>query len=221
MKAGIEHRVPLSARAFEIIERMAETRSGDFVFPGQRRGRPLGHTSLRRLCSGTETVHGFRSSFRDWCGEETSYPREICRTSACACDRIGRRASLQARRCAGEAARAYGSMGGILRAGRGRECDPDHSGRKLNSRTAGIGRPADKPSRITWFPCVPLMHADAREMNDKRSDVITIRHSKGEETVFEKPGAICDRARTRINTVLGDFAPMICQKVCFRRRGKS
>jgi integrase len=77
MKAGIEHRIPLSARAMEIIERMAETRSGDFVFPGQRRGQPLGHTSLRRICAGAGTVHGFRSSFRDWAGEETSFPREI------------------------------------------------------------------------------------------------------------------------------------------------
>ena len=85
-KMAIEHRVPLSARAIEIIERMAETRSGDFVFPSQRRGQPLGHTSLRRICAktlgdirrqGAGTVHGFRSSVRDWAGEETSFPREI------------------------------------------------------------------------------------------------------------------------------------------------
>jgi integrase len=41
MKAGREHRAPLSARAAAILERMAEVRTGDLVFPGQRRGRPL------------------------------------------------------------------------------------------------------------------------------------------------------------------------------------
>ena len=77
MKAGREHRVPLPARAIEIIDRMAAMRSGDFVFPGQRRGKGLGQASLWRLCSGAGTVHGFRSSFRDWCGDQTSFPREI------------------------------------------------------------------------------------------------------------------------------------------------
>jgi integrase len=77
MKAGITHRVPLSSRAMAIAGRMAEARSGDLVFPGQRRGRPVSGMTLARLCSGTVTVHGFRSSFRDWAGEETSFPREI------------------------------------------------------------------------------------------------------------------------------------------------
>ncbi|WGJ14148.1 tyrosine-type recombinase/integrase [Methylocapsa sp. D3K7] len=77
MKSGVEHRTPLSARATEILEQMAEIRSGDFVFPGQRRGRGLGQASLWRVCSGAGTPHGFRSTFRDWCGEETSFPREV------------------------------------------------------------------------------------------------------------------------------------------------
>jgi integrase len=64
---------------------MAEIRCGDFIFPGQRRGQPLGHSSLRRLCGSlcqrhcfsAATPHGFRSSFRDWAGDETNFPREL------------------------------------------------------------------------------------------------------------------------------------------------
>jgi integrase len=76
MKAGREHRVPLSERALAIIERMAEVRTGGFVFAGQRRRRPLSGVTLAALMPGA-TIHGFRSSFRDWCGNETSFPREI------------------------------------------------------------------------------------------------------------------------------------------------
>ena len=63
MKAGREHRVPLSARALAIIERMAEVRTGDLVFAGQRRRRPLSGVTLAALVPGV-TIHGFRSSFR-------------------------------------------------------------------------------------------------------------------------------------------------------------
>jgi integrase len=77
MKAGREHRVPLSARAMAILERMAEIRTGALVFPGQRRGRPLSKTAFAALVPDGATVHGFRSSFRDWAGEETSFPREV------------------------------------------------------------------------------------------------------------------------------------------------
>jgi integrase len=77
MKAAKEHRVPLSTSAMAIIARMASIRTGDFVFPGQRRGRPLSKAALAVLMPGGATAHGFRSSFRDWAGEETSFPREI------------------------------------------------------------------------------------------------------------------------------------------------
>jgi integrase len=76
MKSGREHRVPLSARAMAILDRMAEIRTGDLVFAGQRRRRPLSGAAMGALVTGA-TVHGFRSSFRDWAGEETSFPREI------------------------------------------------------------------------------------------------------------------------------------------------
>ena len=81
MKAGIEHRVPLSAAAMAIIERMADIRTGDFVFAGQRRGASLSDGAFRTLIPESATVHGFRSSFRDWCGNKTSFPREIAESA--------------------------------------------------------------------------------------------------------------------------------------------
>jgi integrase len=80
MKSGREHRVPLSLRALAILEKCRELGGEGFVFQGQRLGRPLSVMSmamLLRRMSVEVTVHGFRSSFRDWAGEETSYPREI------------------------------------------------------------------------------------------------------------------------------------------------
>ena len=77
MKAGREHRVPLSGRAVEIVKKMAAIETGDLVFPGLRRGRPLSSKTLLKLSGPGSTSHGFRSAFRDWCGEETSFPREI------------------------------------------------------------------------------------------------------------------------------------------------
>jgi integrase len=84
MKAGREHRVPLSQRATDILVRLAEQRSGNFVFQGQRRDKPLSNMAmemLRRMKIQNATVHGFRSSFRDWAGNETGYPRELIETA--------------------------------------------------------------------------------------------------------------------------------------------
>jgi integrase len=77
MKAGAEHRVPLSDRSIDILARLAAVRSSEFVFPGHRVGRPVGYTTVKTLCPAGVTLHGFRSSFRDWAGEETSFPREV------------------------------------------------------------------------------------------------------------------------------------------------
>lgn len=77
MKSGAAHRVPLSMGAMVILEKQAAIRSNDFVFPGIRRGRPVSASALRRLHPKGATIHGMRSSFRDWCGEETSLPREV------------------------------------------------------------------------------------------------------------------------------------------------
>jgi integrase len=78
-KAAREHRVPLSDPALAIIKEMAEIRSTDFIFPG-RRG-PLSavmlQLALKRMGSDV-TPHGFRSCFRDWAGNETHFPREVC-----------------------------------------------------------------------------------------------------------------------------------------------
>jgi integrase len=81
MKAAREHRVPLSGRALAILKKLSATRLNEFVFPGQQRGKPLSPMALtmvlRRMKRDAVTVHGFRSAFRDWCGEETHFPREI------------------------------------------------------------------------------------------------------------------------------------------------
>jgi integrase len=80
MKAGREHRVPLTERALVILDRAETIRSSEYVFPGQKRGRPLSimamEMQLRRMKVHV-TVHGFRSSFRDWAGECTSFPRDV------------------------------------------------------------------------------------------------------------------------------------------------
>jgi integrase len=83
MKAGKEHRVPLSPAAVAIIEQMQAARvdAHQFVFPGGRLGKPLSNMAmlklLQRMGRGDLTAHGFRSSFRDWAAERTSYPREV------------------------------------------------------------------------------------------------------------------------------------------------
>jgi integrase len=80
MKAGREHRVPLSKEAVTLLQNMP--RMGDLVFPGRDMGKPLSDMSLtavlRRMDRGDITVHGFRSTFRDWAAESTNFPREVC-----------------------------------------------------------------------------------------------------------------------------------------------
>jgi integrase len=77
MKAATDHRVPLSARALTILRMMEAHRCGDLVFPGARRGRPMVPRTLQQLLPAGMTVHGLRSSFRDWAAEWTSFPREV------------------------------------------------------------------------------------------------------------------------------------------------
>lgn len=85
MKAGREHRVPLSGRAVAILKQLAKLEAGDFVFPGQVRGKPLSNMAmgmlLRRMKFENATVHGFRSAFRDWAGNVTNFPREVTETA--------------------------------------------------------------------------------------------------------------------------------------------
>jgi integrase len=79
MKMGKVHRVPLSSSVIELLKQLP--RQSEFLFPGLRPNKPLCNMSmqmcLRRMNLGQYTVHGFRSSFRDWCGEMTAFPREV------------------------------------------------------------------------------------------------------------------------------------------------
>jgi integrase len=85
MKAGREHRVPLSGAAMLILRSLERMKIGDFVFPGQRGGKPLSNMAmemmLRRMKVDDATVHGFRSSFRDWAGNVSNFPRELIETA--------------------------------------------------------------------------------------------------------------------------------------------
>jgi integrase len=79
MKAGREHRVPLSDRALEIPS--ALPREGDYVFAGTNAEKPLSNMAMLELMRGMRgmgaTVHGVRSTFKDWAAEQTSYPNEL------------------------------------------------------------------------------------------------------------------------------------------------
>lgn len=80
MKAGREHRVPLSTPAKALLKRLSEHRTGPLVFPSDKE-RPLSETAfsalLKRMKRDSITAHGFRSSFRQWCAEQTNFPREV------------------------------------------------------------------------------------------------------------------------------------------------
>ena len=82
MKAGREHRVPLSARALEILSEAPALGTGrsDLIFPG-RTGKPIAERAFVQVLDrlGIDaTAHGFRSSFRVWAAERTNIPREVC-----------------------------------------------------------------------------------------------------------------------------------------------
>lgn len=81
MKARRAHRVPLTSDSVVILNILHEVRRGEFIFPGAKLGRPLSQMALlmllRRLGYAHVTVHGFRSTFRDWAAECTSHPREV------------------------------------------------------------------------------------------------------------------------------------------------
>jgi integrase len=81
MKAGVEHRVPLSNAAMAVLNAMREVRQNEFVFPGFRRGRPLSNMALLKTLERMKlpdlTTHGFRSTFRDWAAERSNFPSEV------------------------------------------------------------------------------------------------------------------------------------------------
>lgn len=81
MKAEKEHWIPLSSRANEMLSELHKVRQGEFIFTGRREGSALSNMAmlqlLKRMGRGDLTVHGFRSTFRDWAGELSSFPREV------------------------------------------------------------------------------------------------------------------------------------------------
>lgn len=84
MKGGVEHRVPRTDEMLAILEPLQALQS-DVVFEGQKRHAPLSNMSmlmlLRRMKVEGVTVHGFRSTFRDWAGEVANAPREVAEMS--------------------------------------------------------------------------------------------------------------------------------------------
>jgi integrase len=81
MKADQEHRVPLSDAAISVLKAMHEIRQSAYVFPGFKSGQPIGGDALRelikKLAGADVTVHGLRSTFRDWAAEQTNVQREV------------------------------------------------------------------------------------------------------------------------------------------------
>ena len=84
MKAGKPHTVPLSDAALAILEVMAEGRltrdQNELIFPGARKGKPLSDVTMAKaqsLVARGTTVHGWRSTFSDWAGETTGFPRDV------------------------------------------------------------------------------------------------------------------------------------------------
>jgi integrase len=90
MKTGEEHRVPLTDEMLSIIESLKAMQS-DFVFEGQKRHKPLSNMGmlmlLRRMQNESSTVHGLRSTFRDWASEVANAPREVA--EMCLSHRVG------------------------------------------------------------------------------------------------------------------------------------
>ena len=87
MKAQREHRVPLPDAALNILEALPRVEGNPYLFPGTRHGRPLSNMALLKLMRtmgygvngerGDYVPHGFRSSFRDWSGEVSNFPRDV------------------------------------------------------------------------------------------------------------------------------------------------
>ncbi|MEJ1367979.1 MAG: site-specific integrase, partial [Candidatus Sedimenticola sp. (ex Thyasira tokunagai)] len=84
MKSGRSHRVPLTDEAVSILEKVQPFSQDGLVFPGMKRNHSISAAALRKHFKDqhpTLTIHGFRSSFRDWCAEMTNYPRELAESA--------------------------------------------------------------------------------------------------------------------------------------------
>ncbi len=82
MKMGKEHRVPISDALLTILEGLTREENNPHLFPGMKAGKPLSNMAmlmgLREIGRSDLTMHGFRSTFRDWAGECTPHPRDVC-----------------------------------------------------------------------------------------------------------------------------------------------
>jgi integrase len=82
MKAGSEHTVPLSPAAIDLLRALPREAGGDLVFIGARAGKRLSHDAMARVLAAIGrtdlSVHGFRSSFRDWAAEQTAFSHDVC-----------------------------------------------------------------------------------------------------------------------------------------------
>jgi integrase len=100
MKGGREHRVPFSQPALRVLERMQAIGDKEFVFPRLSIRQPLNNSAmlhlLRRMGRADLTVHGFRSTFRDWAAERTNFPREVVEMALA--HRVGTEVELAYRR---------------------------------------------------------------------------------------------------------------------------
>lgn len=87
MKSHREHRIPISTSAMSILESLPKIHNNNYLFPGMKKGKPLSNMALlqmmrkmgygRNFENGDYVPHGSRSSFRDWTGEETNFPRDV------------------------------------------------------------------------------------------------------------------------------------------------
>jgi integrase len=82
MKRGIEHRVPLSTQVHQRLSVM-DSKASDYVFYSRRTTKPISNMTMLKYLQRKEgcedlTVHGFRSTFRDWAAEKAKFPREVC-----------------------------------------------------------------------------------------------------------------------------------------------
>lgn len=114
MKSGLEHRVPLSDAALDVLQKVRPLALGKSglpdptapVFPGSRRALPMSNMTmlmlLRRMGRADLTAHGFRSSFSDWAAERTAYPREVVEMALSHAIENHRRSRLSQRRFCSE-----------------------------------------------------------------------------------------------------------------------
>ena len=118
MKSGKEHRVPLSLPAVALLNAMAAIRQSDLSLLALAADRSTrGQWRWRFARQGREniTVHGFRSTFRDWAAERTTFPREIAEMALAHSSANAVEASVPAQRHVRQAPQADGCVGGVLR----------------------------------------------------------------------------------------------------------